>query len=111
MVLLVKATVSEDAVPAVVNVSLTVNTSVVSRLLVKDLVTIGMVALVRIGAVAIVGIAAVVNIVTDGVRNVSVVIIDVLSFGKLLLVSSDVAVNVSSVLALVSMVTSCTETG
>ena len=103
MVLLVKATVSKDVVPAVVNVSFTVNTSVVSRLLVKDLV--------RIGAVAIVGIAAVVNIVTDGVRNVSVVIIDVLSFGKLLLVSSDVAVDVSSVLALVSMVTGCTETG
>ena len=84
----------EDAVPAVVNVSFTINSSVVSRLLVKELV--------RIGAVA----TAVVNNVIDGVSNFSVVIISVASLGTLRLV---VNVDIGSVIFLVTMVTGCTD--
>ncbi len=86
----------EDVGPAVVNVSFTINISVVSTLLVKELVSIG-------------AVASVVIIVVDGVSNISVVIISVVSLGKLLVVTSNVAVDISFVLVLVTMVTGCTD--
>lgn len=88
----------EDVVPAVVNVSFTINTSVVSKLLVNELVSIGAVATF----VAVVVVVAVVIFVVDGVSNISVVIISVISLGKLL-----VAFDIGSVLVLVTTVTGC----
>lgn len=63
-------------------------------------------------AVATVAAAAVVIVVVvDGVRNISVVIISVVSLCKLLVDNSDIMVEVAPVTVLATMVTGCTEGG
>ena len=98
VVLLSEAAAREDAVPAVVDVSFTTNTSDVSKLLVNELVSNGAVVTV---------VAAAVVIIADGVT--CVVIISVVSLARLLVVTSDVAVDIGAVLVLVTMVTGCME--
>lgn len=64
-------------------------------------------------AVATVAAAAavVIVVVVDGVRNISVVIISVVSLCKLLVDNSDIMVEVAPVTVLATMVTGCTEGG
>lgn len=88
--MLLKVAVREDAVRAVVNVFLTINTAVVSKLLVDELVSNG-------------AVVTVIVIIVDGVSCVVIVI--VVSLGNLLIVTSEGAIDISAVLVLVTMVT------
>ena len=99
LVLFVKAAGREDTAAFVVNVSFT---SDVCELLIRDLVSTGTVTAVATAVASAV-------VVVDGVRNISVAIISVVSLSKLLVDPSNVVVEVGSVPLLVSMVTDCTE--
>ena len=107
-----EAATREDAVPGEVNVSFTINMSVVSTLLamtVLELVSTGVLATATTTVVVVVVVVvAVVVVVNDGVSNISVVIIGVVSLGKLVVVTSGIAVDVGSVLVMATMVTMVT---
>ena len=106
VVLLLEAAVREYVVTIVVDVSCTINNRVVSKLLVDKAVSSGAVATVVVVVVVVVVVIATAVVVNgvDGVSDISVVSISVVSLGRLLFVSSDVVVD-GSVLVVIAMVT------